>query len=182
MLESRTLVFCLSVIMSPSLALAAPITFAVGGDNTPASIQATVDAFRTELGNPNNGNAPGPLSDGRGEINWDGGGGVSATTPPVTPFNVFLNTRGSQFTTPGTGLTQATPSGLGDLVTNPTYATTFGTFSPLRLFAPIGSNITDAAFFIPGTAGAIPATVSGFGAVFTDVDLSNTTRLSFSIS
>ena len=39
---------------------------------------------------------------GRREINWDGGDPtIMDTTPPVTPFNVFLNTRGSQFTTPG---------------------------------------------------------------------------------
>ena len=40
----------------------------------------------------------------------------------------------------------------------------------MRLFTPVGSNITEALFFVPGTNGAIPATVSGFGAVFTDVD------------
>jgi hypothetical protein len=34
----------------------------------------------------------------------------------------------------------------------------------------VGSNITDALFFVPGTNGGVPATVSGFGAVFTDVD------------
>jgi hypothetical protein len=34
----------------------------------------------------------------------------------------------------------------------------------------VGSNITEALFFIPGTNGATPATVRGFGAVFTDVD------------
>jgi hypothetical protein len=40
----------------------------------------------------------------------------------------------------------------------------------LRLFTPVGSNITDSSFFIPGTSGSVPATVRGFGAVFTDVD------------
>ena len=97
------------------------------------------------------------------------------TTPPVTPFNVFLNTRGGQFTTPGTGLSQAPPSGgpeggLAALFNNQTYATIFKTFSPLRLFTPVGSNITEALFFVPGTNGTAPATVRGFGAVFTDVD------------
>ena len=95
--------------------------------------------------------------------------------PPVTPFNVFLNTRGGQFTTPGVGLTQAPPSGgaqggLAVLFNNPTYATIFSTFSPPRLFTPVGSNVTEALFFIPGSNGATPATVRGFGAVFTDVD------------
>jgi hypothetical protein len=34
-------------------------------------------------------------------------------------------------------------------------------------------------FFIPGTNGSVPATVNGFGAVFTDVDLSDSTRIQF---
>jgi hypothetical protein len=151
----------------------APAVFQAAGPNA-ASIQSTVDAFRTALGNPN-GNAPGPLAAGRREINWDGGGGVNATTAPVTPFNVFLNTRGAQFTTPGIGLSQAPPSGgpqdgLAGLFNNQSYATTFTAFSPLRLFTPVGSNETNALFFLPGSNGSVPATVRGFGAVFTDVD------------
>jgi hypothetical protein len=139
------------------------------------TIQSAVDAFRAALGEPNNGNTLLSLPSGRREINWDGGGGVDITTAPVTPFDVFLNTRGAQFTTPGTGLTQAPPSGgpqggLAGLFDNPTYGDIFSTFSPLRLFTPVGSNITEALFFVPGTAGAKPAVVSGFGAVFTDVD------------
>jgi hypothetical protein len=179
MLQRSTFILCLSMIMLPALALAAPITFEVGGNADPASIQATVDAFRAALGNPNNLNAPGPLPSGRREINWDGGGAATNTTPPVTPFDVFLDTRGGQFTTPGTGLTQATPEGLGDLVGNATYDTTFSTFSPFRLFAPVGSNIVDALFFLPGSDGTIPATVKGFGAVFTDVDLSDSTKIEY---
>jgi hypothetical protein len=40
------------------------------------------------------------------------------------------------------------------LFNNPTYGTIFSTFSPLRLFTPVGSNIPEALFFIPGTNGA----------------------------
>ena len=149
------------------------VVFQAAGPNA-ASIQSAVDAFRAALGNPN-GNAAGPLPAGRREINWDGGGGVDATTAPVTPFNVFLNTRGGQFTTPGLGLSQAPPSGgaqdgLAGLFGNPTYGSEFAAFSPLRLFTPVGSNITEALFFVPGSQGTVKATVSGFGAVFTDVD------------
>jgi hypothetical protein len=143
----------------------------------PQSIQSTVDAFRAALGEPNNGNAAGPLDMGRREINWDGGGNVDVTTDPVTPFNVFLNTRGAQFTTPGKGLSQAPPqggpqNGLVGLFSNPTYGAEFSTFSPLRLFTPVGSNVTEALFFVPVPAGmqGPPATVRGFGVVFTDVD------------
>jgi hypothetical protein len=146
-----------------------PAVFQAAGP-TASSIQSTVDEFRAALGDPNNGNNPGPLQMGRREINWDGGGNNFATTPPVTPFDVFLNTRGGRFTTPGVGLSQAPPSGLATLFNNPTYGSIFSTFSPFRLFTPVGSNITEALFFLPGTNGTVPATVSGFGAVFTDVD------------
>ena len=155
-----------------------PIVFQAAGP-TVESIQGTVDEYRAALGEPINGNEPGPLPGGRREINWDGGGDNFTTTDPVTPFDAFLDTRGAQFTTPGTGLTQAPPTadsiqfppgGLAGLFNNPTYGTIFSTFSPERLFTPVGSNITEAVFFLPGTNGGVPATVSGFGAVFTDVD------------
>jgi hypothetical protein len=167
---------------APGIAGAAPVFFEVGGDDTAASITATVNAFRAAVGDPNNANNAGPLASGRREINWDGGGPpIVEGTAPVTPFNVFRNTRGAQFTTLGTGLTQASPSGgltgldLDDI--NPTYATTFGRLSPNRLFAPIASNVTDGFFFIPGTNGTEQAGVSAFGAVFTDVDLPDSTRI-----
>ena len=150
------------------------IVFQAAGPSI-ASIQGTVDSFRAALGNPNNGNLPGVLTTGRREINWDGGGLNDTTTAPVTPFDVFLDTRGSRFTTPGIGLSQAPPSGgpqggLAVLFDNPTYGTIFSAFSPLRLFTPVDSNVTEGFFFVPGTAGGVPATVNGFGAVFTDVD------------
>ena len=150
--------------------------FSDSGANV-ASITDTVDAFRAALGNPNNANAPGPLSTGRREINWDGGGPpVIDGTLPATPFTVFQNTRGATFTTPGTGLTQAADTGglLSLDLINAQYAALFAPFSPNRLFAPIGSNITDGFFSIPGTGGTVPAGVSGFGVVFSDVDLAGT--------
>src|SRR6478735_12209768 len=151
-----------------------PLVFQAAGPDA-ASIQSTVDAFRASLGD-NNLNNPGPLQKGRREINWDGGNpNVLDTTAPVNPFLVFLNTRGSQFKTPGLGLSQAPASGgpqggLAVLFSNPTYARIFRTFSASRLFTPVKSNITVASFAIPGTNGTAQATVRGFGAVFTDVD------------
>ena len=151
----------------------APTVFQAAGPDI-ASIQNTIEQYRIALKGNNNGN-DGPHPDGRREINWDGGG-VDTTTAPVTPFNTFLNTRGAQFTTTGTGLSQAPPSGgvqggLATLFNNPTYGTTFSTFSPKRLFTPVDSNVTEAHFFVPGSNGTVPAKVSGFGAIFTDVDL-----------
>lgn len=164
-----------------------PAVFQAAGA-TAASIQSTVDAYRARLGDPN-GNNPGPLGlKGRREINWDGGNpAILDTTAPVTPFNVFLNTRGSTFKTPGVGLSQAPPSGgpqggLAVLFGNPTYAQTFRAFSLSRLFTPVRSNITVASFAIPGTNGTAQATVRGFGAVFSDVDQPDGSGLASSLA
>jgi PEP-CTERM motif-containing protein len=170
----------------PVTVSAFPIVFQASGPDV-ASIQPTVDAFRARLGNPNNGNAPGsgglvqppgPLTTGRREINWDGGG--QNTTISATPFNGFLDTRGAQFTTPapGTGFIQAPPSGLAANFGNPTYGN-FVTFSDPRLFSPIGSTLTEVGFFVPGTGGSVAAATKGFGAVFSDVDVSANASLSF---
>jgi hypothetical protein len=151
----------------------------VGGDSTTASIQATVDLFRADLGDPNNGNAPGPLPSGRREINWDGGGST-ATAQAGTPFAGFQGIRGALFTTPGTGFAQVPVGDVDDLFNNATYGVKFSTFSPVRLFTPIGSNIVEVTFFIPAPSGPFtPATVQGFGAVFTDVDLATGAQLEF---
>ena len=114
-------------------------------------------------------NAGNNLTTGNNNIDIGNGGvaGESATTR--------IGTAGIQFKTPGLGLSQAPPSGgpqggLAVLFGNPTYGTIFRTFSASRLFTPVGSNITETVFFIPGTNGLQPATVRGFGAVFTDVD------------
>src|SRR5689334_7114630 len=151
----------------------APAVFQAAGPNI-ASIQSTVNDFRDALGAPN-GNTLSEVGSGRREINWDGAVPTDVTTPPVNPFNTFLNTRGAQFTTPGVGLSQAPPSGgpQGGLVAlfgNATYATTFRAFSGPRLFTPVGSNITDTSFFVAGSNGATRAAVTGFGAIFADVD------------
>jgi hypothetical protein len=148
----------------------APAVFQAAGPGS-ASIQSTVDQFRAAVGTPDNKNNPGPLTSGRREINWDGGG-VKDTSPGPTPFTVFLNTRGANIITPGDGFVQATPSGMATTFGNRTYTDIFQTFSPFRLFSPIGSNITEIEFFVPG-GGNIPATTTAFGAVLTDVDLPN---------
>ncbi|HWF60612.1 MAG TPA: hypothetical protein VN666_09940 [Nitrospira sp.] len=122
------------------------------------------------FGGQNNGIAPGPIADGRREINWDGGG--STTTVTGTPLINFQAARGALFTTPGTGFVQAPLDGLVTTFGNQTFATIFQPFSLQRLFSPINSNVTEATFFVPGPDNnAKPATTKGFGAVFTDVDL-----------
>lgn len=155
-----------------------PTVFQAAGPSA-ASIQSTVDEFRAALRGNNNGNNPG-LTGGRREINWDGGSTTNASTSPgPTPFTVFLNTRGANITTRGTGFVQATPSGMADTFGNPSFATIFHAFSPLRLFSPIGSNVTNVEFFVPGSNGSQPATSTGFGVVLTDVDRSTSTLIEY---
>lgn len=187
-IQSAVVLALAGLVSLPSAAGAFEIFQAAG------AIQAEVDAFRAALGDPNNANAPGPLAVGRREINWDGGGNNATGTAAVTPFTVFQDSRGGTFTTPGEGLTQSAIDGgtgavdisatvpgiqldLADF--NAGYAAQFTTFSPLRLFAPVGSTLTEGTFSIPGTGGAEPAFVSGFGAVFTDVDLPDSSSIQF---
>ena len=173
------LVASLLVLALPRVAGAGLIAISAVGPDA-AGIQLGVDTFRLLLGDPNNASNPGPLATGRREINWDGGGATTAAPAP-TPFAGFQNTRGALFTTPGTGFLQ-TPLDAPELAAiNPTYATTFDFFSPLRDFTPLGSNITDTTFTIPGSP-TTPAFVTGFGVVFSDVDLGTTTLQFFDLN
>jgi hypothetical protein len=165
--------FSAACLLLGASAGAAPIVFSTSGD-APGDIQAGVDAFRAALGGANNGNTPGQLADGRREINWDGGGSTD-TSVVGNPFTGFQNNRGATMTTPGTGFVQAPVEGLATQFGDPSYTGVFEAFSPVRLFVPIDSNVTDITFSIPGTSGGVAATVSAFGAVFSDVDSDATT-------
>ncbi|MBC7834550.1 MAG: hypothetical protein H7Y88_05555 [Phycisphaerales bacterium] len=148
-----------------------------------AAIQGTLDLFRADLGvlNPNQ---PGSFGSGRREINWDG---VPDTfsAPNSFPANFFnVNSpRGTVFSTPGTSLMlnadssnpTATPNDFGNI--NPVYQEQFAPFSGQRMFTAIDSNVTDVHFFVPGSTDA--AVVRGFGVVFSDVDLADSTRVQF---
>ena len=152
----------------------------------PASIQGAVDQFRADLGtlNPNTAQT---FKAGRREINWDGvGNGVASPNPISGDFFNTTSPRGAVFTSSsGPVLTggplqpfqisanaaSGVPVRFGNI--NPTYTNEFQTFSGERLFTTTrGSNVVEITFRIPGTD--IPATVNGFGAVFTDVDSRST--------
>jgi hypothetical protein len=170
----------LAAILTSMSAQAATVTFSGAGAN-PASIQAVVDAYRADLGTLNP-NVAGSSGSGRREINWDGVPDALAAPNNLPPnfFNVN-SPRGVEFSTPGTGFQVSATTASGNPVQfgniNPTYPTLFETFSPQRLFTAIGSNLVDVNFFVPGSN--TPALTNGFGAVFTDVDLANTTSLTF---
>ena len=148
----------------------------------PAAIQNAVDQFRADLGalNPNNGNS---FKGGRREINWDGVGNGAASPNKILPdFFNFNSPRGVMFSSTAGPFVQGTiaqpfeisstaesgvPVRFGNI--NPTYSAEFKAFSEQRIFTTTPeSNVIEITFFIPRTN--IPATVNGFGAVFTDVD------------
>lgn len=155
---------------------AAPLIFSDSGADA-GSIANTVDAFRAAVGGPNNGNTPGIQPGGRREINWDGGGAGATATIVGTPMTTFSG-RGNVNTTPGTGFEISGEPFPRFSDINPSYAGIFQTFSSPRLFAPLGSNVLDVLFTVPGTTNVF-TTTQAFGAVFVDVDLADTTKMEF---
>jgi hypothetical protein len=137
-------------------------------------ITASVNDYRALLGSLNP-NVAGEQSGGRREINWDG---VPATFTdndlfPGTFFNVN-SPRGVLFTTPGSAF-RMSDSGYVDV--NANYAGEFNAFSKPKLFTARGSTVTDVQFFVAGST--TPALVTGFGSVFADVGLENSTTIQY---
>ena len=162
----------------------AVVRSAFGGNA--ASIQTAVDEFRADLGplNPNNGQS---FRAGRREINWDGVGDALASPNPISGDFFNVNSPRGLVTTSTSGpvltggplqpfqisstLASGVPVRFGNI--DPTYTNEFKAFSGERIFTTTrGSNVVEVTFRIPGTD--IPATVNGFGAVFTDVDSRST--------
>lgn len=179
-----------SVIGILALTATAPVAFGdavvFSATGTDAEITAVLNQFRDALG-PLNANVPGSFGTGRREINWDGVPD-SASAPNAFPgdfFNVNVagRARGAVFVTFGDGFQVSadsdnptgTPINFANV--NPQYGSLFRAFSPPRLFTPVGNNVFAVDFFVPGTN--MPATVSGFGAVFSDVDALGSTVLLF---
>lgn len=178
-LTIKTILSCLGLLIFTSISSAAVVVRQVSGANA-AAIQAMVDQFRADLGgslNPNNGQC---FVNGRREINWDGVPDANSepNNLPVDFFNIN-SPRGVMFNTiedaTGAALNQfavsataasGVPVRFGNL--NASYSTIFQTFSAQRLFIARNTHMMEVTFFIPGTK--IPATVSGFGVVFVDVD------------
>jgi len=179
-LQSKSFLFCgqilaISVLVGWSLVVGAtPTVFKATGN-----ISGDITNFQAALGDPLNGNSPGPIANGRRQINWDAS--IVPFNMPGNFFNSAPTTRGAEFSTSGTGFAVSNDSdGTNDNKfdsINPTYVDQFQTFSAPRLFTSVGSNVLDVNFFVPATD--TPAIVNGFGAIFTDVDLHDSTKIEF---
>ena len=125
-------------------------------------------------------NVAGSFGSGRREINWDGVPPALAA-PSALPADFFNTTspRGIELSTPGTGFQVSGAVGGTAAINfgNFNAGYTFQPFSAQRMFTAVGSNVFDVYFFVPGTS--VAAVVDGFGAVFEDVDQSNTTSVQF---
>lgn len=168
----------LVIFLATACGSSAPTTVTASGD-----IAAAVEEYRQLLGGVNQGGDPGTKGEsGYREINWDSLPD-ELSAPNFYVFDFFNapdapRARGIVLNTPGEGLMVSADSDnptvtlprFGNI--NPQYADIFATFSEERLFSPIGSNIVNITFFVPGTDQ--PATVRGFGAVYTDVDTDHT--------
>jgi hypothetical protein len=145
--------------------------FSAAGANS-ASIQGAVDGFRAALGT-NNG-VGGSFTSGRREVNWDG---VPAgfTDPSLLPANFFNSNSPRGLELSGASGFMVSSTDFSSI--NAAYAGQFQEFSPPKLFTGIGSRSYDLTFFIPGTS--TQTTITSFGAVFTDVEITNSTILQF---
>jgi PEP-CTERM motif len=167
-----------------SLAAALPAAaMTVVNANAPdaATLTATVDLFRAAIPGANNGTGPGVFATGRREINWDAVPDARAD-PNLLPGDFFNFTaapraRGAIFSTPGQGFLVSANAGLA---TPPAFGfpADFVAFSAQRMFSPVGSNITDVTFAVPGSP-ATAATTRAFGSVFEDVEFDDTTTMQF---
>ncbi len=178
-MQCSRIVFGAALACAVAMAQADPLIFSAAGANA-AAIQSQVDAYRASLGTLN-ANVPGSFGFGRREINWDGVPDSFAATNAL-PGNFFnVNSpRGIVMATPGSGFQVSANSGVGTIDfgnINATYPGLFAPFSAQRLFTALGSTITDVRFFVPGTT--TPGVTRGFGAVFTNVDLEDTTGIEF---
>lgn len=174
----------LAPLATPASAAAPSFTKIQGAAANPAGLQGTVNAYRAVLGNPDNGSTPGSQPAGRREINWDGVPDQISSPGLMPPdlFNtvvprgaVFANSANNKFqvSADSAATPVGTPVRYGNI--NAQYPNIFATFSPEKLFTPLGTNKTRVRFFVPGTN--TPATVNGFGAVFTDVDSPTSTKI-----
>lgn len=140
------------------------------------NIAATVDEYRALLGEPSNGGTAGEQATGRREISWDGAGANPFNNRDDFPAS-FFNTNvksGVVFTTPGTGFRN---DSLKFREINAEYAAEFDAFSPTKIFSPIGSNVMEVLFQVAGQP--TPARVTGFGVVFSDVDIDGATTIEY---
>ena len=150
-----------------------PVVIKATGD-----INSSLDEFRQLLGGQLN-TTPGAVT-GRREVNWDGIPEQMLNQKlPVDFFNPVgeqapvANQRGLVYSTAGNF--QVSKTNFAEINSGATNQ--FSSFSGDKSFANISSSLWDVEFQVAGKTES--AFVKGFGIVFSDVDLSNSTSMEF---
>lgn len=143
------------------------------------NIENDVNRFRQLLGDPLNTTTG--LTTGRREINWDSvPDSLVGKQLPIDFFNPtqsdapVARQRGLAYS-PGSGEFRISNSNFTEV--NAQAASQFGSFSGNKTFVNISSSLWEIGFQKAGQT--VAASVKGFGAVFSDVDLENSTSLEF---
>jgi hypothetical protein len=159
-------------------ASAATLVFSGTGDNA----RLEFEAMKVAIGGANNGGL-GPQVDGFRTISWDGvrldGTDFGGNTQVIVQDKV-VGIPENRFLAQGTLYDEVyIVSGDGFESVNPGVAGQFPAFSPRNTFAHFGEdrNEIDQSFTVPGTFTA--AATRGFGAIFLDVELPNTSSIEY---
>jgi hypothetical protein len=148
-----------------------PVVMSDAGDVT-----AAVERYRGLLGGHDNGGTPGTQASGFRSLNWDKVPDEFAAPHNLPPGRLARPRRGPHHARdrPAGQRKAGQPGECRPALRQhqQQYPRIFKTFSPERLFAPIGSNVVEMTFFVPGTT--TPAVVRGLGAVYTNARDSHT--------
>jgi hypothetical protein len=179
-----------AILLTAGGAHAQTVFSGIGGPNnagpaTPGTALQARNDFLAAIGGVNNGGTPGTQPSGFRQIVWDG-----VAINPATGADTTINANTTAIVTTKfqangalyNELTAVSNDGFGSV--NPGAGPTQNpTFSGTRTFASFSDNgvadfVIDQAFIVPGNA-AVPAATRGFGAIFTDVELANTSSIEF---
>jgi len=189
-----------AVVSDASLVPGHPVTATaisgVGGNNTsttPGTANAALNAFKAAIGGVDNGATPPEKTSGLRSINWDGValdgtdfGGDSTVIDNGHVVNVPTDRWQERGLTLDRNIAVSGPLSLTDTSTfadvNASVDNVLHPFSPTKAFAPFNANVATLAFVTPSTHGTttpVQQTTRGFGAVFANVRLPNSTSIEY---
>jgi hypothetical protein len=168
------------------ISIGTPTSFSgVGGDHTSGGALNALNAFEAAIGGVRN-TLPAPQNGGFRVITWDGValdgtdfGGNSTVIVPNKVVGIPLN----RFQTQGSFFREIyAVSGDGfQSVNSHVTSTLFPAFSPNNIFAMFNENTIEFHFVLASRANTtpVPALSRGFGAIFRNVELSNSTSIEY---
>jgi hypothetical protein len=177
-MRTRTLT-ATAAALGTALLLAAPAaraqTIFSGGGTTAAT--TALNDFQAAIGGANNGNAAGTQPTGFRRINWDAvpipaaGNDINIDADTIGMATDRFKNRGALFqevyAISDNGFTSVNPDVTGQ----------FPAFTPAKTFAMFNDNVIEMNFGVPGSL--TPGLTRGFGAIFLDVELANTSTIEY---